>query len=95
MNALRIMLVLMALLMEGGVALAQQQTHKEIKIPYSLAWGEGISKVREMINAVKARETSCTEKSIGKVVLEAEGRRRQVDGDADGAALDDVVETGI
>jgi len=73
MNALRIMLVLMALLMEGGVALAQQQTHKEIKIPYSLAWGEGIGKVREMINAVKARETSCTEKSIGKVVLESEG----------------------
>ena len=39
MNALRIMLMLMALLMEGGVAIAQQQTHKEIKIPYSLAWG--------------------------------------------------------
>jgi hypothetical protein len=73
MTVLRIMLMMIALPMTGGVAVAQQQTLKEIKIPYSLTWGDSIDKVREMINAVKAHETSCTEKSIGKVVLEADG----------------------
>ncbi len=73
MNLLRIIFMITLLLITGGVAVAQQQTLKEIKIPYSLSWGDSIDKVREMIHAVKARETSCAEKSICKVVLEAEG----------------------
>ena len=73
MNALRIILVIVALLMPGVGAVAQQQALKEIKIPYALTWGDSIEKVRGMITAVKARETSCIEKSIGKVILEAEG----------------------
>ena len=48
-------------------------TAKEIKVPYALAWGDSADKVREMINAVKGRETSCVEKAPGKVILEAEG----------------------
>jgi len=73
MNVLRIILMMLALLMSGVGARGQQPTLKEIKIPYGLTWGDRIEKVRGMINAVKARETSCTEKSIGKVILEAEG----------------------
>jgi hypothetical protein len=44
-----------------------------IKIPYSLNWGDSEEKIREMIHAVKARETGCSEKSPGRVVIEAEG----------------------
>jgi hypothetical protein len=43
-----------------------------IKIPYSLNWGDSEEKIREMIHAVKARETGCSEKSPGRVVIEAE-----------------------
>ena len=63
------------LLVTGNLVpcLAQQITPHEIKVPYALGWGDGIDKVREMINAVKARETACSEKVLGKVVLEAQG----------------------
>lgn len=44
-----------------------------IKVPYSLSWGDTPEKVREMLHAVKARETALSEKSLGKVVMEAEG----------------------
>ncbi len=52
---------------------ALQATPHEIKVPYALGWGDGIDKVREMINAVKARETGSSEKVPGKVVIEAVG----------------------
>ena len=63
------------LLVAGGLqpCLAQQTPPRDIKVPYALGWGDGIDKVREMINAVKARETACSEKVPGKVVMEAEG----------------------
>lgn len=54
-------------------ALAQQTGASEIKVPYSMSWGDSVEKLRGMIAAVKAHETSCTEKSPGKVVIEAEG----------------------
>ena len=73
MNALRIILATTILMTTVGGAAAQQQALKEIKIPYSLSWGDSIDKVRGMINALKAREIACNEKSLGKVVLEAEG----------------------
>lgn len=44
-----------------------------IKVPYGLAWGDGVDKVREMLGAVKAREVSFAEKAPGKFVLEADG----------------------
>jgi hypothetical protein len=44
-----------------------------IKVPYGLAWGDGVDKVRGMLGAVKAREVSFAEKAPGKFVLEAEG----------------------
>lgn len=52
---------------------AQQSSSQGIKVPYALAWGDSIDKVREMLNAVKARETALSQKSPGKFVLEAEG----------------------
>lgn len=52
---------------------AQQTSSQGIKVPYALAWGDSIDKVREMLNAVKARETALSQKSPGKFVLEAEG----------------------
>ena len=52
---------------------AQQPSSQGIKVPYALAWGDSIDKVREMLNAVKARETALSQKSPGKFVLEAEG----------------------
>jgi len=57
----------------AGVALAQQGGPKEIKVPYALSWGDSVDKVREMIRAVKAREISYSEKSVGRSVLEADG----------------------
>lgn len=68
-----ILLALAFLLTTGNSAIAQQAPAREIKIPYSLAWGDSVDKVREMIHAVKAKEISCSEKSVGKVVLEASG----------------------
>ena len=63
------------LLVMGGLVTcpAQQTAPREIKVPYALGWGDGIDKVREMINAVKARETGSSEKVPGKVVIEAVG----------------------
>ena len=72
-SALRIILMTISLIISGSAAVAQQPALKDIKIPYSLTWGDSIERVRGMISAVKARETACTEKSIGKVILEAEG----------------------
>jgi len=57
----------------GSPVLAQQTGASEIKVPYSMSWGDSIEKLRGMIAAVKAHENSCTEKSPGKVVIEAEG----------------------
>jgi hypothetical protein len=60
-----------------GVCTAQQAppqgAPKAIQIPYSMNWGDSVEKVRGMISSVQAKELSCTEKSPGKVVLEAEG----------------------
>ena len=56
---------------------AQTQTQapaaQGIKVPYALSWGDTADKVREMLHAVKARETALSEKSLGKAVMEAEG----------------------
>ena len=49
-----------------------QQT-QNIRIPYSLTWGDGVDKVREMLTAVKGRETACSQKAPGQLVLEADG----------------------
>jgi|GEM_PF-1116761 len=46
---------------------------KDIKVPYGLEWGDSVDKVREMLNAVKAREVTFAEKSPGRSVLESEG----------------------
>lgn len=62
-----------ALLLFAFPCRAQQPTSQGIKVPYALAWGDSIDKVREMLNAVKARETALSQKSPGKFVLEAEG----------------------
>lgn len=67
-----------ALLLLGGVmtaspSSAQQPASHVIKIPYALAWGDSVEKVREMLNAVKGRETAFSQKAPGKFVLEAEG----------------------
>lgn len=67
-----------ALLLLGGVmtaspSSAQQPAAHVIKIPYALAWGDSVEKVREMLNAVKGRETAFSQKAPGKFVLEAEG----------------------
>jgi len=52
---------------------AQQTGMSEIKVPYALSWGDSPDKIHGMISAVKATETSCAEKSPGKLVIEAEG----------------------
>lgn len=52
---------------------AEQAAVHGIKIPYALAWGDSVEKVREMLNAVKGRETAFSQKAPGKFVLEAEG----------------------
>lgn len=62
-----------ALLLFALPCRAQQTSSQGIKVPYALAWGDSIDKVREMLNAVKARETALSQKSPGKFVLEAEG----------------------
>ena len=46
---------------------------REIKVPYALTWGDSAEKVREMLHAVKAKETGLSEKALGRFVLEAEG----------------------
>ena len=66
-------LPLLALSLLGSPCHGQQTTSRDIKVPYSLTWGDSADKVREMLNAVKARETGVSEKSPGKMVLEAEG----------------------
>lgn len=50
-----------------------QQAPPSIKVPYGLSWGDGVEKIRDMIGAVKARETGFTQKAPGKSSLEAEG----------------------
>jgi hypothetical protein len=52
---------------------AEQPSGQGIKVPYALAWGDSVDKVREMLNAVKARETALSQRSPGRFVLEAEG----------------------
>lgn len=52
---------------------AQQASAQAIKIPYALAWGDSVEKVREMLNAVKGHETAFSQKAPGKFVMEAEG----------------------
>lgn len=75
----RACLALMVLLIPGGFGIlptlcpAQQSGLLEIKVPYALSWGDSPDKVHGMISAVKARETACSEKAPGKIVIEAEG----------------------
>lgn len=54
---------------------AQQQPApaQGIRVPYGMTWGDSPEKVREMIRAVKARETGFVTKAPGKDVLEAQG----------------------
>ena len=52
---------------------AQQAGMGEIRVPYALSWGDSPEKIHGMISAVKACETACTEKSPGKLVIEASG----------------------
>ena len=70
-------MALAALLFAGvfivQTCLAQDTTLREIKIPYSLSWGDSPEKIHDMISAVKAQETASTEQSPGKLVIEAEG----------------------
>lgn len=54
-------------------AQAQPPAAQGIKVPYALSWGDSVDKVREMLHAVKAHETSFSQKSAGKAVMEAEG----------------------
>lgn len=56
-----------------SISAAQQSPATAIKVPYGLSWGDGVEKIRDMIGAVKARETSFTQKGPGKTSLEAEG----------------------
>jgi len=64
---------LMLLLPVRTLHAQQKQNAKEIKVPYQLTWGDTAEKVREMLHAVKAEETGCSEKAPGKVVMEAQG----------------------
>ena len=52
---------------------AQTPAVQGIKVPYALSWGDTADKVREMLHAVKARETAFSVKIPGRAVLEAEG----------------------
>lgn len=52
---------------------AEGQPVQGIRVPYGMAWGDSPEKVRDMIRAVKAEETSFATKSPGKDVLEAQG----------------------
>ena len=71
---LRTSACLLALAWAGAVGRAQQAASpREIKVPYALTWGDTAEKVREMLHAVKARETAATEKQPGTVVISAEG----------------------
>jgi hypothetical protein len=74
--SLRRMLVAGLILMVAGgfsPCHAQQTGTSEIKVPYALGWGDSPDKIHGMISAVKATETSCMEKSPGKLVIEADG----------------------
>ena len=76
MNALRpLILLLICIGMQCAIwsCFAQQTGASEIKVPYAMSWGDTIEKLRGMIEAVKAHEISCTEKSPGKIVIEADG----------------------
>lgn len=52
---------------------SQQAASREIKVPYALAWGDSVEKIREMLRAVKATESGMSEKTPGRVVIEAAG----------------------
>lgn len=65
--------LLILLLPSRGLHAQQKQGVKDIKVPYQLSWGDPVEKVREMLHAVKAQEIGCSEKSPGKVVMEAQG----------------------
>jgi hypothetical protein len=57
-----------------GLTSTDQQTGaSEIKVPYGLGWGDAVDKIHDMIRGVKARETSCMEKTPGKLVIESDG----------------------
>jgi len=77
MHRLHHALRVVALVLLGGLPAktysAQQPAAQPIKIPYALAWGDSIEKVREMLNAVKGREIAFSQKAPGRFVLEAEG----------------------
>ena len=69
----RVVLACIGLMIISPLASAQQAPVTTIKVPYGLSWGDSVEKIRDMIGAVKARETSFTQKGPGKTSLEAEG----------------------
>jgi hypothetical protein len=73
LHTLARVLILSAMVAFSAVVKAQDTGVREIKIPYALSWGDTPEKIRDMISAVKAHETADSEKSPGKVVIEAEG----------------------
>jgi len=71
-------LLVVALMLLAGIlriapCAAQPPSAQTIKIPYALAWGDSVEKVREMLNAVKGHETAFSQKAPGRFVMEAEG----------------------
>jgi hypothetical protein len=71
-------LLVVALMLLAGIlriapCAAQPPSAQAIKIPYALVWGDSVEKVREMLNAVKGRETAFSQKAPGRFVMEAEG----------------------
>jgi hypothetical protein len=72
-TALRVALAGAALALCAWPCVAQQASALAIKVPYALNWGDSVEKVREMLQAVKARKTALTQKSPDRFVLEADG----------------------
>ena len=72
-HVVRRMALACALVLVAFPCRAAQPSGQGIKVPYALAWGDSVEKVREMLNAVKARETALSQRSPGRFVLEAEG----------------------
>jgi len=68
-------LIALSLIVQPGQAQGQTlaPAAQGIKVPYALSWGDTADKVREMLHAVKARETVFSVKMPGRAVLEAEG----------------------
>ena len=68
-----VLFAILLVLIPVGASLHAQAAAKEIKVPYGLAWGDSPEKIHEMIRGVKGRELTCSEKSPGRLLIEAEG----------------------